>query len=60
MKEGKPSFTAEIDAVIRAVETDKPESERLCYDPFAKSFIGTTNRFIGMFPPLRKLALWYL
>ena len=55
MKEGKPSFTAEIDAVIRAVETDKPESERLCYDPFAKSVIGKTNKIIGMFPPLRKL-----
>lgn len=60
MKEGKPSFTAEIDAVIRAIETEKPESERLCYDPFAESFIGTTSRFIGMFPPLKKLALLYL
>jgi methyltransferase, putative, TIGR00027 family len=60
MKEGKPSFTAEVDAVIRAVETEKPEIERLCYDPFAINFIGATNRFIGMFPPLKKLALRYL
>ena len=60
MEEGKPSFTAEIDAVIRTMETDKPESERLCYDPFARGFLGTTNRIIGMIPPLRKLALWYL
>lgn len=60
MEEGKPSFTAEIDAVIRTVETEKPESERLCYDPFARGFIGTTNRVIDMIPPLRKLALWYL
>jgi methyltransferase (TIGR00027 family) len=60
MEEGKPSFTAEIDAVIRTVETEKPEGERLCYDPFAKGFIGRANRVIGMIPPLRKLALWYL
>jgi methyltransferase (TIGR00027 family) len=60
MREGKPSFTAEIDAVIRTIETEKPESERLCYDPFARGFLGTTNRVIGMIPPLRRLALWYL
>ncbi len=60
MEKVKPSFTAEVDAVIRMVETEKPESERLCYDPFAKGFLSTTNRVIGMIPPLRKLALWYL
>jgi methyltransferase (TIGR00027 family) len=60
MEEGKPSFTAEIGAVIRSVETEKPESERLCYDPFSRGFVGTTNRVIGMIPPLRKFALWYL
>ena len=60
MEEGKPSFTAEIDAVIRGIESEKPEGERLCYDPFTRGFMGTTNRVIGMFPPLRKLALWYL
>ncbi|UCE33182.1 MAG: class I SAM-dependent methyltransferase [Deltaproteobacteria bacterium] len=60
MEEGKPSFTAEIDAVIRTMETEKPESERLCYDPFARGFLGTTNRVIGMISPLRKLGLWYL
>ena len=60
MEEGKPSFTAEIDAVIRTAETEKPESERLCYDPFARGFLGTTNRVIGMIPPLRRLGLWYI
>jgi len=60
MEEGKPSFAAEIDAVIRTIETEKPESERLCYDPFARGFVGITNNVIGMIPPLRKLALWYL
>jgi methyltransferase (TIGR00027 family) len=60
MEEGKPSFTAEIGAVIRAIETEKPENERLCYDPYAKGFVGKINTILGMVPPLRKLALWYL
>lgn len=60
MGEDKPSFSAEIGAVIRNVETEKPENERLCYDPLAIAFIGKTNRIIGMIPPLRRLALWYL
>ncbi len=60
MAEGKPSFTAEVDAVIRANETMKSESKRLCHDPFAIGFAGTTSRIIGKIPPLRKLALWYL
>jgi len=60
MEEDKPSFTAEVGAVIRAAETEKPVNERLCYDPFAKGFLSTTNRVIGMIPPLQKLALWYL
>ena len=34
MDEGKPSFTAEINAVIKTVENKKPQSERLCYDPY--------------------------
>ena len=60
MQKGRPSFTAEVDAVIRTFETEKPEEERLCYDSFAKGFLGTTNRVIGSIPPLRKLGLWYL
>jgi methyltransferase (TIGR00027 family) len=60
MEEGKPSFTAEVDAIIRTIETEKPISKRLCYDPFAKGFVGIANRVIGKIPPLRKLALWYL
>jgi methyltransferase (TIGR00027 family) len=60
MEEGKPSFTAEISALIRSVETEKPENERICYDPFAIAFVGTTNKIIGRIPPLRKLALWYI
>jgi methyltransferase (TIGR00027 family) len=60
MEERKPSLSAEIDAVIRSIETNKPESERLCYDPFAKNLISKTTKIIGKIPPLRKLALWYV
>jgi methyltransferase (TIGR00027 family) len=60
MDEARPSFTAEVDAAIRTYESDKPESERLCHDPFAGGFLGPTNRFLGAVPPLRKLGLWYL
>lgn len=60
MEGGKASFTAEVDAVIRAFKTEKPENERLCYDPFAICFLGTTTRVIGKISPLRKLGLWYL
>jgi hypothetical protein len=31
MHQGKAGFIAEMDAVIRWVETKKPERERLCY-----------------------------
>jgi methyltransferase (TIGR00027 family) len=40
MEDGKASFTAESVAAIRAVESAKPEGERLCYDPYARYFIG--------------------
>lgn len=60
MEEGNPSFTAEIGAVIRAIETERPENERLCYDPYARGFLGKTNTILGMVPALRKPALWYL
>ena len=35
-----PSNTAEEVALIRIVESKKPESERICYDPLAIRFIG--------------------
>src|SRR5512136_3110920 len=40
MEDGKASFTAESAAAIRAVESAKPEGARLCYDPYARHFIG--------------------
>jgi O-methyltransferase involved in polyketide biosynthesis len=60
MKEGTPSFTAEMDAVVRWVQTEKPERQRLCYDPMAKGFVSPTSRLLGAFAPIARIALWYM
>jgi methyltransferase (TIGR00027 family) len=60
LKEDKPSISAEVDAIIRDVETQKPENEKLCHDPLAIAFIGKGKRLLGKIPPLRRLALWYI
>ena len=39
MKAGKPSWTAEITAIYRAVESRRPAGERIVHDPFARLFI---------------------
>jgi methyltransferase (TIGR00027 family) len=60
MKEGKPSISAEVGAIIRNNETKKPENERLCYDPIAIVFIRKTGRILGKIPPIRQFAHWYI
>ena len=60
MKESKPSFTAEFNALIRSIETEKPENERLCFDPYARAFVGNTLKTISNIMPLRQLGLWYI
>lgn len=40
MKKNKASFTAKGIATLRAVESAKPENQRLFYDPYAKLFAG--------------------
>lgn len=39
MKEKKPSFSAEIVAIIRAVESRRKEKNRIVYDPYAERLI---------------------
>jgi methyltransferase (TIGR00027 family) len=41
MKENRSSITASGIAVARAVESEKPEGVRICYDPYAVKFINT-------------------
>ena len=42
MREDKASYTAEITALCRAIESAKPENERICYDPVAKDFLSAS------------------
>lgn len=40
MKQNKPSMTAEGVALTRAIESARPESERIFYDPLARSLVS--------------------
>ena len=59
MKEGKPSATAEANAAFRAADSLRAEDERVCYDPFARDFLGTKFSIILKSRLLTKIALWY-
>lgn len=39
MRKNQTSLTAAGIAVMRAVESEKPEDERICYDPYARKFV---------------------
>jgi methyltransferase (TIGR00027 family) len=39
MKKRRSSTTAEGMAILRAIEARKPESERICYDPIARTLV---------------------
>ena len=39
MRRNRPSLTALGIAVVRAVESEKPPGERICYDPYASQFV---------------------
>ena len=39
MRKNQTSLTAMGIAVLRAVGSDKPETERICYDPYARQFL---------------------
>ncbi len=40
MKRNQSSVTAQGIALARTIESSKPASERICYDPFARYFVG--------------------
>lgn len=40
MKQNKASTTAAGIALARAIESEKPANERVCYDPLARYFVG--------------------
>lgn len=50
MLSNRPSLTAAGIAIARAVESEKPPGERICYDPFARQFVSTWMfRLMGFF-----------
>ena len=59
MKKGRPSATAEGNAALRAAELLRPLDERVCYDPFAKDFLGIRFGIVVRSRLLTKIALWY-
>jgi methyltransferase (TIGR00027 family) len=40
MRKNQASLTAIGIAILRGIESEKPEDERLCYDPFARKFVN--------------------
>jgi methyltransferase (TIGR00027 family) len=40
MRRNQTSWTAMGIAIVRAIESEKPEGERICYDPFARKFVN--------------------
>jgi methyltransferase (TIGR00027 family) len=55
MREEKPSFTADIVAAYRALESKKPVDERVCYDPLAKDFLSAEMKAGGLRGIRRKI-----
>ncbi len=53
MKPGKPSYTAEGAAAIRALETLRPPRSRVFEDRYARALVGTARR-IRMLPGIRQ------
>ena len=58
MKNGKASRTADFVTAFRAIESDKAEGERVCYDPLARSFLGGAYAILGRSKLLTRIALW--
>lgn len=50
MRKNSPSLTAAGIALARAVESEKPAEERICYDPYARQFIPAwMYHLLGLF-----------
>ncbi len=49
MKKNQSSLTAQGIALLRALESEKPAGERICYDPYARRFIGNAFYYMMKF-----------
>ena len=47
MKEKQSSTTAEGMAIVRAIEAQKPEEARICYDPIARRLVNPMSVFLS-------------
>jgi len=60
MKSGRPSYSAEIVASMRALEALRPADERICYDPYARCFLRGRLRKLARITFFRKVILRYI
>ncbi len=53
MRKSQSSMTAIGIAIVRAIESEKPETERICFDPYARQFVnGALYHFVKFFDRL--------
>ena len=60
MEKGKASYSAEIVASMRALEALRPPDERICFDPFARTFLRGRLRGLAKSSFWRRGILRYL
>ncbi len=58
MKRNQSSLTAAGIAVVRALESEKPAGERLCFDPYARRFVGAGLYYVMKFFTAVGYAAW--
>lgn len=50
MRQRQSSLTAAGIAIVRAIESERPAGERICYDPYARHFVsGALYQFVRFF-----------
>ena len=53
MRKNQSSMTAMGIAIVRGIESEKPENERICYDPYARRLVnGALYNFVRFFDKL--------
>src|SRR5512133_3636852 len=53
MRKNQSSMTAMGIAIVRGIESERPENERICYDPYARQFVnGALYHFVRFFDKL--------
>ena len=60
MKPEMPSYSAEVVASYRAVESLKPEAQRVCYDPLAIHFLRNSFKLVCKLGPFVQPVFWWL